>query len=168
MARDLHLLALAGLSPQVVTETLWCLAQATPPRLPCRITVLTTSAGRSLGEALLREALARLAAQLGTVLPQPEWRILTGAAGEPLDDIVAAADNRAAADMILNEIAAATLDPQTDLHVSIAGGRKTMGALAALSLSLCGREGDVLSHVLVDPRFQSRPDFFFPPDPPEL
>ena len=93
---------------------------------------------------------------------------MAGSSGEPLEDIVTEADSRAAADGILAEISEATLDPETDLHVSIAGGRKTMGALAALSLSLCGRERDVLSHVLVDPRFQSRPDFFFPPDPPEL
>ncbi|MCX7685117.1 MAG: CRISPR-associated ring nuclease Csm6 [Acetobacteraceae bacterium] len=167
MARGLHLLALAGLSPQVVTETVWCLAKADPPRIPQRITVLTTGAGRSLGEGVLPGALARLAAQLGQALPRPEWRILAAPGGEPLEDIATDADNRIAADAILAEIAAATLDPETDLHVSLAGGRKTMGALAALSLSLCGRETDVLSHVLVDPRFQGRPDFFFPPDPPE-
>ncbi len=168
MARGLHLLALAGLSPQVVTETLWCLAKSDPPRLPQRITIVTTSAGRSLANQLLPAALARLAAQIGTEFPQPEVRVLAGPAGEPLDDIMTDADNRAAADGILAEIAAATLDPDIDVHVSIAGGRKTMGALAALCLSLCGREGDVLSHVLVDPRLQGRPDFFFPPDPPEL
>ncbi len=168
MARGLHLLALAGLSPQVVTETLWCLAKANQPRLPGRITVVTTGAGRSLGAAVVPGALARLAAQLGKELPRPEWRVLAGPDGEPLDDIITAADNRAAADGILAEIAQATLDPDMDLHVSIAGGRKTMGALAAVSLSLCGRDDDVLSHVLVDQRFQGRPDFFFPPEPPEL
>lgn len=168
MARGLHLLALAGLSPQVVTETIWCLAKAEAPRLPQRITVMTTGAGRCAAEDVLPRALARLAAQLGRDLPRPEWSVLAGPDGNPLDDIVTDADNRAAADGILAAIAAATLDPDTDLHVSIAGGRKTMGALAALALSLCGREGDVLSHVLVDPRFQGRQDFFFPPDPPEL
>lgn len=168
MARGLHLLALAGLSPQVLTETLWCLANADRPRLPRRITVVTTGAGCSLGAAVVPGAIARLAAQLGADLPRPEWKVLVGSHGEPLDDIVTEADNRAAADGILAEIAQATLDPDMDVHVSIAGGRKTMGALAALSLSLCGREDDVLSHVLVDHRFQGRPDFFFPPDPPEL
>jgi CRISPR-associated protein (TIGR02584 family) len=167
MARGLHLLALAGLSPQVVTETLWCLARAEPSRLPQRITVVTTGAGHALALALLPCALHRLAAQLGTPLPEPEWHILVGPRGKPLDDIATEAENRAAADGILSAIAQATLDPEMDVHVSIAGGRKTMGALAALSLSLCGREGDVLSHVLVDPRFQGREDFFFPPDPPQ-
>jgi CRISPR-associated protein (TIGR02584 family) len=168
MLRPLHLLALAGLSPQVVTETIWCLAKGEPPRLPRRITVLTTGAGRGIAEALLPRALARLSAQLGTELPQPEWRVLAGPGGQELEDIATEADNRAAADGILAEIARATLDPDCDLHVSIAGGRKTMGALAALALSLCGREGDSLSHVLADPRFLGREDFFFPPDPPEL
>jgi hypothetical protein len=37
-----------------------------------------------------------------------------------------------------------------------------------MALSLFGREQDRLTHVLVDPRFQGREDFFFPPEPPRL
>lgn len=168
MARPLHLLALAGLSPQVVTETIWCLAQAAPPRLPRRITVLTTAAGRSHAEALLPSALASLGDQLGTELPTPAYRLLAGPDGRTLEDIVTEADNRCAADAIFAAVAEATLDDEADVHLSIAGGRKTMGALATLAMSLCGREGDALSHVLVDPRLLGRADFFFPPDPPVL
>ncbi|GGG15796.1 hypothetical protein GCM10010964_00110 [Caldovatus sediminis] len=168
MTRPLHLLALAGLSPQVVTETIWCLAQGPSPRLPRRITVLTTGAGREVAEKLLPPALRQLGAQLGAALPMPEWRLLTGPDGGVLDDIVTEADNRHAADAIFAAVAEATLDEGSDIHLSIAGGRKTMGALAALAIGLCGREGDVLSHVLVDPRLLGRADFFFPPDPPAL
>ncbi|WP_158295565.1 CRISPR-associated ring nuclease Csm6 [Crenalkalicoccus roseus] len=164
--RPLHLLALAGLSPQVVTETIWCLARRRPPRLPSRITVLTTAAGRPLAERLLPPALRDLSAALGAGLPPPRLRLLRRRDAAPLKDIASDADNRAAADAILAAVAEATLDPATDVHLSIAGGRKTMGCLAAIALSLYGREGDCLSHVLVDPRLQGRADFFFPPAVP--
>lgn len=166
MARPLHLLALTGLSPQVVTETIWCLARHPSPRLPQQITVLTTGAGRELAMELLPPALDELGRQLGVSLPRPRWRLLTGPDGQALDDIVTDADNRHAADSIFAALAEATMPTDIDVHVSIAGGRKTMGALAALAISLCGREGDALSHVLVDPRLLGRADFFFPPEPP--
>ncbi|MCX8134569.1 MAG: CRISPR-associated ring nuclease Csm6 [Roseococcus sp.] len=168
MSRPLHLLALAGLSPQVVTETVWCLAQGPARRLPQRITVLTTAAGRAAGEPALPEALRALGRQLGAALPDPEWRLLDSPCGRTLEDIVTEADNRLAADAIFAAVQEATRDEGVDVHLSIAGGRKTMGALATLALSLCGREGDVLSHVLVDPRLVGRSDFFFPPEPPVL
>ena len=44
-----------------------------------------------------------------------------------------------------------TADPQASLHVSIAGGRKTMGFYVGYALSLFGRAQDRLSHVLVPP-----------------
>lgn len=164
--RPLHLIALAGLSPQVVTETIWCLAQRTPPRLPQRITVITTGAGQAMASRLLPNALAELAGVLGTTLPAPAFHLLRRHDGQPLEDIMTEEDNRAAADGILAAIAEATLDPTCDVHLSIAGGRKTMGCLAAIALSLCGREGDELSHVLVHPALQGREDFFFPPAAP--
>jgi hypothetical protein len=55
-----------------------------------------------------------------------------------------------------------TADPEAALHVSIAGGRKTMGFFAAYALSIFGRPQDRLSHVLVQPPFESHPGFFYP------
>jgi CRISPR-associated protein (TIGR02584 family) len=48
------------------------------------------------------------------------------------------------------------------LHVSIAGGRKSMGFFAGYAFSLFGRTQDRLSHVLVNDPFESFPDFYFP------
>jgi len=48
------------------------------------------------------------------------------------------------------------------LHVSIAGGRKTMGFYAGYALSLYGREQDQLSHVLVSSHYESHPQFYYP------
>ena len=58
---------------------------------------------------------------------------------------------------ITNLIRAFTADPESALHVSIAGGRKTMGFFLGYALSLYGRAQDKLSHVLVSPPFESSP-----------
>lgn len=55
-----------------------------------------------------------------------------------------------------------TADPQAALHVSIAGGRKTMGFYLGYALSLYGRPQDRLSHVLVSAPYESHPQFFYP------
>jgi len=40
------------------------------------------------------------------------------------------------------------MDPNIQLHVSLAGGRKSMRFFAAYALSLWGRDIDRLTHVL--------------------
>jgi len=66
---------------------------------------------------------------------------------------------------ILAAVAEAAARPDARIHLSIAGGRKTMGCLAAIALSLYGRAEDRLSHVLVPTAWQGREDFFFPERP---
>ena len=66
------------------------------------------------------------------------------------------ADNAAVADFITEEVRAITADPNASLHVSIAGGRKTMGFYVGYALSLFGRAQDRLSHVLVPPSLEVR------------
>lgn len=162
----LRLLAITGLSPQVVTETIWALVRGIPSTTPQEIVLLTTAQGEAVAHRLLPAALAELSDQLGVTLPEPEILPMRDRSGRPLDDIASRDDNQAAADAITAAIRAATADPDLQLHVSIAGGRKTMGCLAGMALSLFGRAQDRLTHVLVDARFQAREDFFFPPDPP--
>jgi hypothetical protein len=55
-----------------------------------------------------------------------------------------------------------TADPGSALHVSLAGGRKTMGYYAGYALSLFGRAQDRLSHVLVSEPFEQSWNFFYP------
>lgn len=80
----------------------------------------------------------------------------------PLEDIRTVADNAALAQQLFGFIKQLTADPDTALHCSIAGGRKTMSAYLALALTLYGRQQDTLSHVLVSEEFESNPKFFFP------
>ena len=166
--RPLSLLAVTGLSPQVVTETIWAIARRTPRRLPSRITLLTTEDGANAASRGLPSAMIALGCELGQDLPAARIQVMHDARGAPLRDIATDADNECAANAVVAAVARETGDPQSDLHVSIAGGRKTMGCLAALAISLFGRAGDSLSHVLVNPRLQGRDDFYFPPSQPAL
>ncbi|ABM61410.1 CRISPR-associated ring nuclease Csm6 [Halorhodospira halophila] len=170
------LLCVTGLTPQVVTETLYALAQEGAHALPDRIEVITTTEGRRrLALTLLAEHgghgyLDRLCADYGIdrgalAFDVDSIHVVGGADDEPLADIVTEADNAAAADRIHERIRTLTEQPGR-LHVSLAGGRKTMGFYAGYSLSLYGRGHDRLSHVLVNPPFESHPDFFYPPPTP--
>jgi CRISPR-associated protein (TIGR02584 family) len=47
------LIALCGLTPQVVTETLWALRHQRPPILPEKVSIVTTKSGRNVCERLL-------------------------------------------------------------------------------------------------------------------
>jgi len=90
------------------------------------------------------------------------FHIIHNEQGKPLDDIRSKSDNIAAANQINEIVRKLTNDPECALHVSIAGGRKTMGYYLGYSLSLWGRVQDGLSHVLVSEEFESHPEFWFP------
>lgn len=170
-------IASLGLAPQVLTETLYCLGAATPSFVPTEIHVVTTLEGRHRAIlTLLDESSATLAALeadhalpgLRAALTPDSIHVIAGADGAPLDDIDSETDNAAAADLMVSLVRGFTADPAAALHVSIAGGRKTMGFLLGYALSLFGRAQDRLSHVLVSEPFQTHPQFFFPPRVPRV
>ena len=164
------LLCVAGLSPQIVTETLYALTVIGEPRfVPTEIHLLTTAEGAERARlTLLSEepgwfhrlrqdhGLPPIHFTLGTI------HILRAADGRPLNDIRAVADNEAIADAITHQVRVLTADPDSAVHASIAGGRKTMGFYLGYALSLFGRPQDRLSHVLVSSPFESNLDFFYP------
>ncbi len=166
------LLAVTGLSPQIVTETLYALAVAQRPAFaPTEIHLVTTVEGARIArEALLGgrngqfHALLRDYPQAG----QPKFgeehiHVLPGPGGAPMEDIRTQEENAAAADGIAALVARMTSENDSALHVSIAGGRKTMGFYLGYAFSLYARPQDRLSHVLVNAPFESHPEFFFPP-----
>ena len=164
------LLAVTGLSPQVVTETLYALAvRRDPPFLPTEIHLLTTAEGKQRAElALLSEDpgwFHRLCDDYG--LPPIRFdahhiQAIVDTQGQALDDIRTPADNERLADRVTEKVRELTADEKAALHVSIAGGRKTMGFYLGYALSLFGRPQDRLSHVLVSEPYESSWDFFYP------
>lgn len=176
------LVAVVGTSPAVLTEAVWALAREKPATLPDRVLALTTTTGaRAIREQLLGSPApwsqlrgALLGRSVSTdprltldiqVLTAPDS--VAGTTRE-LDDIRTPADNAAAAEQILAAVRTGTTDPECRVLGLLAGGRKTMGALLHAALSLAGRPGDRLLHVLVNEPFDHprlTPPFLFPGQP---
>ena len=171
------LLAVTGLTPQIVTETLYALAvaQATP-WIPTEIRLITTAVGAERARLSLLDpkegqfhALCRDYGLTGKIAFSPEnIMVIQDASGAPLADIRTPQDNTLAADALLAEVRTLCADDNCALHVSIAGGRKTMGFFLGYALSLFGRSQDRLSHVLVNEPFESLREFYYPPAEPRV
>ena len=164
------LLCVSGLSPQIVTETLYALTLPGEIQfVPTEVHLLTTAEGAERARLTLLSDDPGWFHRLRQDYGLPEIRftldtlhILRSAEGRLLDDIRSAADNEAIADAITAVVRELTADPQCAVHASIAGGRKTMGFYLGYALSLFGRAQDRLSHVLVSSPFESNPAFFYP------
>ena len=164
------LLAVCGLSPQVVTETLYALATAKATAfVPTEVHLITTTEGARRAElSLLSHDLGwfhKLCADYqleGIAFDASHIHVMQSASGQPMDDIRSEQDNRDAANFMTAQVRQITADAACALHVSIAGGRKTMGFYLGYALSLYGRSQDRLSHVLVSEPFESSWDFFYP------
>lgn len=158
-----------GLSPQVLTETIYGLAVANKtPWVPDEIFVITTEQGLSRLELdLLHPKTGKLHELCkeydlpAMAIPRENVLVLTDADGL-LTDIRTPQDNLSAADQVAKLMQKLTLDVERELHVSLAGGRKTMGFYLGYALSIFGRDQDRLSHVLVDEPFENLRDFYFP------
>jgi len=164
------LLAVTGLSPQVITETLYTLCKKQPTAfVPTEVYLITTVEGAERARlALLSEDPGWFSRFLQDYsLPHITFNenhiyVLHDAQDKPLMDIRTQGDNERTADFITETVRSLTSDPTCALHVSIAGGRKTMGYYLGYALSLYGRAQDMLSHVLVSEPFESSWDFFYP------
>jgi len=163
-------LAVSGLTPQIVTETIYALAmRSEDPFLPTEVHLLSTNEGAKRAKLLLLSDqpgwFHRLCAEYdlqGIEFLEENIHILCDRDGKPMDDIRTAEDNECAADYITEQVRLLTGDADSALHVSLAGGRKTMGFYAGYALSLFGRPQDRLSHVLAQSDYEFATDFFYP------
>ncbi len=164
------LLAVSGLTPQIVTETIYALAaDEHAPFVPTEVHLITSAEGAHRAElSLLSDDLGwfhKLCADYhlpGVRFDRSHIHVMRDAHGQTMNDIRSPSDNQAAADFITAQVRTITADPACALHASIAGGRKTMGFYLGYALSLYGRPQDRLSHVLVSEPFESSYDFFYP------
>jgi CRISPR-associated protein (TIGR02584 family) len=171
------LIVTGGMTPQVVTETVYALARRAPdPLVPAKIVcVVTGGALDGFGEPLAA-ALERLRGELGV---GADWHRRTSSSlagdrglyvevpldsdGRVIEDIRSDSDAVQFGDLVSNIIRSEALDPVARIHLSLAGGRKTMSFHAGMAMSLFARAQDELSHVLVHPQeFEQCPDFWFP------
>lgn len=171
------LLSVTGMSPAVVTETLYALVTE-KNFIPTEIQVITTIQGRNkllsalLGieaerkerKGALQEFIEDYGSQYGfdhIHFNEDCIHIIEDTNGEQLPDIRTPKENEHAANSIVQLVGKLCQDDKTQLHVSIAGGRKTMGFFMGYALSLYGREQDSLSHVLVDEEFETLSNFYY-------
>jgi len=173
------LVCVSGLSPQIVTETLYALAMnKDDPVIVDEVHILTTVTGKKKIEEML------LAPKIGQFFQLCEQypclvadRILFNSDtiyvvkdrdGNDLDDIRTIEDNGRLADEIVDLMRRLTKEdkngqPLNRIHASIAGGRKTMGFFLGHAMTLFAHREDRLSHVLVTDGFEGHREFFFPP-----
>ncbi len=163
------LFAVIGMTPQIITESLYVLAvKQQPAFVPTDIKIVTTKAGAEQVKLnLLSESpgwFKRFCKdyELPSIqFTEDDILILSRPDGTILEDIREPEDNELMADAITETIRELTSDENRAVHVSIAGGRKTMGYYAGYALSLFGREQDRLSHVLVEKDFESIKEFYY-------
>ena len=173
MTRDI-LLSITGMTPQVVTETLYAIYKQEPDRFPEEIYIITTKRGaEKIRTTLLGDGgmLNRFCSEYG--LPQIEFdesrhlKIICDKNGTLIDDARSKEDQQVIADFIFNEVRKLTQAkengvPYYRIHASLAGGRKTMTYLLGSSMNILGNPEDRLSHVLVSEAFETCSEFFYP------
>jgi len=171
MSRNI-LFLVTGMTPQIVTETIWALAcdeNNSEFWMPDEVHVLSTQDGlNQIHKRLFEDGVFEQFKRDYPVLEQIEFdpsthlHVINDQNGKPLIDLKTPEDNERSADIICEMVKGFTSMDDTSVHVSIAGGRKTMGFYAGYALSLYGRAQDSLSHVLVEEKFERAVKFFYP------
>lgn len=171
MARNI-LFLVTGMTPQIITETIWALAcddAAEENWVPDEVHVLSTQDGlNQIRKRLFEDGVFKQFQQDYPVISHTAFNtdehlhVIKDQNDKPLVDLKTPEDNERSADIICEMIKSFTSMDDTSVHVSIAGGRKTMGFYAGYALSLYGRAQDSLSHVLVQAEFEKAVNFFYP------
>jgi CRISPR-associated protein (TIGR02584 family) len=170
MKKKHTLVAIVGMTPQVVTETLYGLIVK---KCVCieDVYVVTTREGKNavLGipsdrySVSLKDAIERLASAYGFTPPafDPEHHVLVAQEESvELHDIRSDRENRLFPNLIVDLLRRKSEEPDGVLHCSIAGGRKSMSLALAAALSIFGRRDDKLYHVLVSKQLEESGKFF--------
>lgn len=165
------LLCVAGLTPQIILETLYALTQKRGQRID-EIRVITTIAGRdTLKEVLLDAEQGKLIEfckdygldRNSIKFDETTITLLRAPDGGMLEDIRTVKENEFAGDQICEIVRELTKDPNTRIHASAAGGRKTMSIYLTAAMQMFGRAQDALSHVLVSEAFETNRNFYYTP-----
>lgn len=167
------LLLVTGMSPAIVTETVYGLAvnpaNGRSKWIPDEIHIISTEHGLvQIKDRLLKQgSFEKLLRDydLPTIrFDESQLYPIVDEQGHPQYDLKTPDDNERAANLICEKVREFTQDNNIELHVSIAGGRKTMGFYIGYALSLYGRANDHMSHVLVEAPFDKTkvPDFYYP------
>ena len=161
------LLAVSGMTPQIITETLYGIYKKSPEKMPVEIHVITTGKGcERLKNALMGpdNKLKQFCQDynLPTIQFDESSIHIPKNKKQPIQDVRSEHEQEIIGDFIINYVRELTAHNDIAIHASLAGGRKTMGFSIGYAMSLFGRPQDSLSHVLVNEPYESVNDFFYP------
>ncbi|KAF0151028.1 MAG: family CRISPR-associated protein [Ignavibacteria bacterium] len=155
------LVCVSGLTPQIITESLFCLAikEKTPIH---EIYVITTARGRevilgldkavSTPKIALKTEIESLCSKYKISVPlfinNSDHIIVAKEESIELSDVRSDKQNKLFPNKVAEFIRLKSLEKETVLYCVISGGRKSMSVHLAFALSLFGRENDRLLHVL--------------------
>ena len=166
MSNTVNLLALCGLNPQVITETMWVLLR--DGYSIETINIITTDIGKRLFDKKITnvegslEDLWKMFSHKPIPLDKFQFHIIKSKQNKDITDILTVDDHLAATKLIGEKVWCMTRESEPALHASIAGGRKTMGVILSTAMSLFARPQDCLSHVLVSPDIEKDTGFLYP------
>ena len=175
------LLASLGGTSQVITETLWALMnpdklidpahRGRPPVVPEIVHLISTNFANKHHYSSVEERNEELKGKISELYRQfghsePEIKLdplLDPDSGETLTDVRTQHHNVIYADKVNQVVKHYADDRETSIHMSLAGGRKTMSSYDHEAMMFFGRFHDRMSHVLVEPSiFEGEPDFWWP------
>ena len=155
-----------GGAPGVVTETVFALLDQKPAWVPHEIHLVTTTfgasdwrdpAGRPMSE--LRAVFAHFHAPF----VEPKLLVPTDNAGKQITDIRTEEENIPFANELTWLVQEIKERRNADLHMSMAGGRKTMSSYSHAAMQYFAEETDDLTHTLVEPKaLEYNEQFFWP------
>ena len=171
------LVATLGASPQVVTETLWALMNPEltetkrPPdekRVPHRVHMIATAFIAERADEI-RARVVELYRHGGHTPPGGDdilLDVVVDDSGAPIPDIRTARDNGVFSRHIAGTVRRYAGDESLRIHLSLAGGRKTMSSYALSAAMFFARPYDEVSHVLANPpELEGHPEFWWPGQP---
>ncbi len=165
------LIAVSGLTPQIITETLYCLSVQRKISVH-EIYVITTARGRDVMYGIddkinyppLKKEIERLCKMYKLKTPKfsnsDTHIIVAKEESVEMSDIRTDKQNKLFPNKVCEVIMEKTTDKDNVLYCSVSGGRKTMSIYMAAALSLFGRTNDKLLHVLTDEKSEFKN--FFP------
>ena len=161
------LLAISGLNPQIITETLYALLME--GRFVDSIHIITTRLGKEHLLKLLQPGgpLDAFLDEYGLSRTQIDFshaniHVPQDDQGRELDEILDVKNNELFLKTCLELTHRFTKMPDTSVFFLVAGGRKTMSSCLTLAAQLYGRPQDRMFHILVSPEYECSREFWFP------
>ena len=165
------LLISTGLSPQIVTETLYYYHKINKPSIHFSEVHIVTD---NTGSKIVKKEIISRGGQFhrflkdysidpsSTNLSLETLHVVSDEKNKPIHDLRSISDNKIAVSKIFSVVEKLTQKEDTRLFTSVAGGRKTMSVIIGQAMQFFGRKKDRIIHVVVDDLLFRSKDFYYP------